>query len=197
MARTSRFMKQLHTFLGTNSRLFLFLSLTLIGVTLGCIGFSHVSDRCRSLLSLFAAQSGTISGFSGALFAFLRHSLPALAAIGVLMLSGMSLCGIPAVFIIPVAYGAVTGLCEAFTLEQGGVVALALSLPATLVFVWTLLIACAESLRLTLRLVAQVMPCSPKSGLWRDFRMYFWRFLLCFSLAIAASAMDVALAMLV
>ncbi len=196
MARTSRFVKQLHAFLGTNSRLFLFLSLTLAGVALGCIWYPHFPDRYIPLLSLFTTESGEISGFLGGVSAFLRHSLPTLTSVGILMLSGMSLCGLPAAIAVPIIYGTATGLCEAFVLKTGGVLALAVSLPASLIFVWTLLIACAESLRLTLRLVSQVMPGSPKSGLWRDFRLFFWRFLLCFSLALAASAMDIALAAL-
>ena len=197
MPRTSRFLKQFRTFWGTNSRLFLFLTLLLTGLVIGCVWYPHFPSEYAPLLSYFKAESGEISGFSGALTAFFRHSLVTLSALGLLMLSGMSLCGIVVVFAVPVAYGAAWGVFLTSLLETEGVLALALTLPEALLAVWALLIACAEALRLTSRLVAQVMPGSPKGGLWRDFRLFFLRFLLCFSLALLASAVGTTLAVLV
>ena len=197
MPRTSRFMKQFHVFLGTNSRLFLFLTLLLAGVVAGCLYAPHLPAQYRPLLTLLEQNNGGFSGFSGALFAFLRHSLVTLCAVGLLMLSGMSLCGVPVTLAVPPLYGGIWGLFLATTLESRGTVALALAVPEALLGVWTVLIACAESLRLSLRLTALVMPGSQKSGLWRDFRLFFLRFLLCFSLALLSSAVGTTLAVLV
>ena len=194
MVRTSRFMKQLCAFFGTNSRLFLFLALTLSGVVIGCLFTPHIPAKYSPMIPLLFPPDAGFTRVSVALLAFLRQSLITLAALGILMLSGMSLCGLPAALAVPVLYGTVVGIFEASVLSQQGIEALALSLPGTLLSVWAMLIACAEALRLTLRLIAQVMPGSSKGGLWRDFRLFFWRFLLCFALALLASAITTTLA---
>ncbi len=196
MPRTSRFRKQFHTFFGAHSRLFLFLTLVLSGVVAGCLWYSRLPVRATALLSTLCQGGGGFAGFFGAITAFFRNSLVTLAAVGLLMLAGMSLCGLPVSLAVPFFYGAFTGFCEVALLKDGGVTALLLSLPGTLLAVWTMLIACAESLRLTLRLVSQVMPGSQKAGLWRDFRLFFRRFLLCFLLALLASAVGTTLSLL-
>jgi len=197
MPRTSRFMKQLRTFFGANSRLFLFLTLVLSGVVAGCVWYPRLPARVTELFTALSQNKADFSGFFGALAAFFRHSLVTLSAVGLLMLAGMSLCGLPVALTVPFAYGVFTGFCECALLQSGGVVSLALSLPEALLALWTILIACAESLRLTLRLVSQVMPGSQKAGLWRDFRLFFRRFLLCFLLALLSSAVGTTVSLLV
>ena len=190
MRRTSRFFKQLRHFIVTNSRLFLFLALLLSGVAIGCRIEPRVPKSGIALLQSLSYSKTTFSGIGDAISVFWRGSLVSLAAIGLLMLCGMSLCGIPVVLCIPLLFGVWTGLFESFLLSQSGTKALLLALPGTLLTVWAVLIACAEAFRLTLRLVAQVMPGSPKTGVWRDFRLFFLRFLLCFLLALLASAIQ-------
>ncbi len=190
MRRTSHFFRQLRHFVGTNSRLFLFLGLLLAGVAVGCRLEPHLPKAADALLQSLSASKATFSGIADVLSVFWRGSLVSVAAIGILMLFGMSLCGIPVVLCVPALFGAWLGLFETFLLSHQGMKALALSLPGTLLAVWAVLIACAEAFRLTLRLVAQVMPGTPKTGLWRDFRLFFLRFLLCFLLAFSASAIQ-------
>lgn len=190
MKRTSHFFRQLRRFVGTNSRLFLFLGLLLVGVAVGCRLEPHIPKNVLALFRSLSFSKTAFSGIGDVLSVFWRGSLVSLVAIGLLMLSGMSLCGIPVVLCVPALFGVWLGSFESYLLSQQGIKALALALPGTLLTVWALLIACAEAFRLTLRLVAQVMPGTPKSGLWRDFRLFFLRFLLCFLLAFAASAVQ-------
>ena len=196
MPRTSRFHKQFRAFWNANSRLLLFLTLVLTGVVAGCVWYARFPAEYRPLLAFFEQSEGGFSGFSETLFAFLRHSLVTLSAVGLLMLGGMSLCGLPVTLLIPLVYGGAWGLYLTSVTQSRGIAALALTLPEALIAVWTVLIACAEALRLTLRLVSLVMPGSQKSGLWRDFRLFFLRFLLCFLLALLASAVGTTLAVL-
>lgn len=196
MRRTSHFFKQLRRFVGTNSRLFLFLGLLLVGVIVGCRLAPHMPQSTTALIQSLSISKTSFSGVTEVFSVFWQGSLVFLVAIGLLMLSGMSLCGIPAVLCIPALCGVWIGLFESVLLATRGMQALALALPGTLLAVWAVLIACAEAFRLTLRLVAQVMPGTPKTGLWRDFRLFFLRFLLCFLLAFLASAIQTTTAVL-
>ena len=190
MFRTSRFFKQFCVFFGNNSRLFLFLALILCGVGVGCFASSSLPATASPLLELITPRLPEQLRFLPVLTAFFQNSLVTLTAIGLLMLFGMSLYGLPAVAVLPFSYGVALGLGEMAVVRSLGAVGLLLTLPGTLVAVWAVLIACAEALKLTLRLIAQVMPSPSKSGLWRDFRLFFLRFMLCFLLGILGSAIQ-------
>lgn len=197
MIRTSRFFKQFCAFFGNNSRLFLFLALVVCGVGVGCFAFAALPAAATPLLELMTPRLPEQLRFLPVLAAFFQNSLVTLTVIGLLMLFGMSLYGLPAVAVLPFGYGVALGLGEMTVVKTAGVVGLLLSLPGALVAVWAVLIACAQALKLTLRLIAQVMPSPPKGGLWRDFRLFFLRFILCFLLGLLASAIQTTMAVFV
>ena len=104
------------------------------------------------------------------------------------------------VFVVPLFWGMGLGLSEIYYAQNGvgGWLILAIIvLPSAVMELVALLMACSESLRMTLLMAVQIFPRSARcGGLWQDFRLYCVRFLLLLILIVGAGALDVILRLL-
>lgn len=213
MKRTnSRRWKQSVQFCKENRRLFPFAGLFLLGVMLGVTVYVTAGHRVTadwdSLLRV-SAVSGSVSAGMQALWSACFSTVVLLAA---LYLLGLWACGAPFVLLVPLFYGLGLGLTEAhyYAMGRAGVVAVAaVILPCGLLTAMVLVMAGAESLRLSAELSRQLLPKSTSpanpfstrqrverdTGLWGAFRLYSLRFLLFLVAAFGAALIEVLLRM--
>lgn len=192
--------RNLLRFLTKNARLLWLLGLFFVGVYSGSAVFNTAWQPLSDALSTLLTPTPLKSGMAGAMTHLLKTTAPHFLLLLLLFLLGFSACGAPLSLIIPLFFGAGTGLTFAYHYATGfhGVLYTALLLlPHTLCVVATLLIACAESIRLSARLARQLLPHTTLGGgLWQELKLYLARFLLCCGLLFAAAALDTVLRML-
>ena len=155
-------------------------------------------------------MSAVSGGFAAGMQALWSACFSTVVLLGVLYLLGLWACGAPFVLLVPLFYGLGLGLTEAYYYAMGrdGVVAVAaVILPGGLLTAAVLVMAGAESLRLSAGLSRQLLPrpavpAGPPSarrwereddGLWNAFRLYSLRFLLFLAAALGAAMAEVLL----
>ncbi len=189
MKRTNSWLR----FFVQNRRLLLFLILPLVGCIVGMLLYHSLPEEWAALLPVRAVE-GSVSGvFSG----WLNTCVQPICLLVLLFIAGLSVCGAPLVVCVPVFWGIGLGLCQAHYLSDGvkGWLTIAVALlPAAVLELVALLMACSEALRMTLLVAVQLLPRSAHcGGLWPDFRLYSMRFLLLLAILLGASALDVLL----
>lgn len=194
---TSISLRRCRQFILSHSRLVLFLALLLAGIAAGCCFFSAYGRDDTAFLSRILTMAPLQIGFRTALSA-LYHScfLPVLLLL-ILFVCGLSACGLPVVLIVPFFFGLGIGMSEAYYYSTGwrGVLTVAvLLLPQLLIKSASLLMASAESMRMTLLFSGQLLPQrSAGGGMNQHFRLYVLRFFIFLLVALAAGVVDVLL----
>lgn len=184
-------------FLVHNQRLLWLLGVLLLGVEIGCLVFRASPRPLATALDGLLTPAPPPTGFAGVVGLVTASCFPTFLLLLLLFVAGLSACGAPLAIAVLLFFGMGLGLTEAYYFAQGGwgvgYVAL-LVLPHTLVAVVGLIMAVAESVRLSVRLCRQVLPGqSLGGGLWPDFRLYLARFLMCAGLLFAAGVLDTVL----
>lgn len=176
-----------------NRRLLLLLILPLIGCVCGMVLYGSLPEEWAALLPLRPVE-GTLAGV---LSDWLSTRFQPICLLVLLWIAGLSACGAPLIVCVPVFWGLGLGLYQACCLQDGpgGWLRMALMLlPAAVLELVALLMACSEALRMTLLVAVQLLPRSARcGGLWPDFRLYSLRFLLLLALLLGAGALDVLL----
>ncbi len=193
--------REWQTFFGNNRRLFLFVGLFLAGAVVGVAayhGFAGNAELDRLLLT-----HGVTAGWREALREWVSACFSTAVWLAVLFLLGLWPCGVPFVLAVPLIYGAGFGLTEACYYSGGwrGVLAVvAVILPSGLLHAAVLMMAGAESLRLSVRLTRQLLPVSAREPagststvLWPLFRLYCLRYLIFLAVGAAAGLAEVLL----
>lgn len=187
-------------FAAGNRRLLLMLMLVLLGCMAGVALYASLREELPpAVMQLLTLQP--ITGGIGAAFSQLLSScFQPVCLLIVLFLSGLSACGAPMVFIVPLFWGIGLGLTQAHYYAQGAVgilLSAVLILPPCILKSAALLIGCSQSLQLSLQLSGQLLPRGAHcGGLWQDFRLYCFRVLLLLPLVLAGGALDVGLRVL-
>lgn len=197
MRGTGEWRRNFWRFLVRNQRLLWLLGLLLVGVEIGCLVFRAAFRPLAAALDGLLTPSVPAAGFAGMFRMMTASCFPTLLLLLLLFLAGLSACGVPLALAVPLFFGMGLGLTEAYYFAQGswgvGYVAL-LVLPHTLAAAVGLLMASAESVRMSTRLCRQLLPHqSLCGGLWPDLKLYLARFLLCAGLVFAAGALDTVL----
>lgn len=187
-------------FVVQNGRLLWLLGLVLTGAQIGCTVFLSAWQPLGTALAPLLAPTPLGDGFAGAAAHLLSSAAPYFLLLLLLFFLGFSACGAPLALLVPLFFGAGTGLSMAYHYATGlhGVAYTAvLILPYTLVVASALLIACAESVRLSTTLARQMLPhATLGGGLWQDLKLYLARFLLCGGLLFVAAVLDTVLRMI-
>ncbi len=187
-------------FIRSHKRLMVFLTLLLGGVVIGCIFFRAYGQGEAAYLSRVLTIT-PLSPELNAVISAIYHScfLPTLLLI-VLFFCGLSACGLPVVFLTPLFFGLGIGMSEAYyysTGWRGVLTVLLLMLPQLLLKSVALLMASAESMRMTLLFSRQLLSePSPSEGMRPHFRLYILRFLVFLLIILAAGVADVLLRLL-
>ena len=181
MFRTShRGVRQCSRFIRSNSRLMILLSLLLTGVAVGCILFRVYGKTESDFLGTLLAVESPSVGFRSLLFAVYNASFQIVILLLVLFFGGLSACGLPIVLLIPLFFGLGMGMSEAYYYSIGwtGVLtAVVVLLPPFVLKATALLMACAESMRMTLLLGHRLLSAQAETeGLYGQFRLYLLRF---------------------
>ena len=195
MLRTSRFsLKSCKRFVQSHRRLLLFLSLLLVGFLIGCRLFGIFGEAQDTFLGTVLAVTRLEKGvkaLAGALYS--ACFLPVLLLI-VLFFCGLSACSLPLIF------GMGAGMSAAYYYSTGikGVLLVAVLLvPPMFCKAAGLLMACAESMRMSLLLCGQLLPQrNACGGMPRDFKLYLLRFAVFLTIALGAGILDVLLRLL-
>ena len=184
--------RQLSVFWQNNGRLLLFLTLFLMGASIGCPAFRYGADTLRSIPSIWLAAPTSSSATSGVLTVFGHACIGSGLLLLILMTAGLSAVGAPIVFLTPLVYGLSVGFSEAYILSADGLWRMTwMLLPPTMLVLWTLLMAACESLRMTLRIVGQITPHGAGAGgLWTDFKRYLLRYWIFAGLILLAAALQ-------
>lgn len=201
---TTRRWRESVSFMKRNGRLFPFVGLFVAGVALGVVVYTTAGHRITAHWDALLGVSAVTGGLWAGLQALWGACFSTLCLLGVLYLLGLWACGAPFVLLVPLFHGLGLGLTEAhyYTMGAPGVAAVAaVILPSGLLSGTVLIMAGAESLRLSTALSRRLLPTEgaekPRrpadGGLWGDFRLYSRRFLLFMAAAVAAGAVDVLL----
>ncbi|MCI9413765.1 MAG: hypothetical protein HFJ79_01115 [Clostridiales bacterium] len=196
MNRTNREapLQSVAVYLSENSRLVFFTVLLLSGAVFGMLVFLVSSPWVSGELALILKVRGVPEGFMGGMSGLLSSCLSPLILLGLLFLVGLSACGAPVILLVPLFYGLGLGMTEAYYYSTGaagiGVTAL-LILPHSLMAGVSLILAGAESMRMSLRFSGQLLPSAPMGGMWQDFKMYCVRFLIYLGLIFGSGVLDV------
>lgn len=192
--------RNLQRFFLHNQRLLWLLGLFLAGVQIGCLVFHAAWQPLGTALHGLLTPTPLAAGLDGALEHLVAAAAPHLLLLLLLFFFGFCACGTPLSLLIPLFFGAGIGLTEAYhyaTGLAGAAYTALLVLPPTLVTAAALLIACAESVRLSVALGRQLLPHAfIGGGLWQDVRLYVARFLLCGGLVFVAAVLDTVLRLL-
>ncbi|MCL2488153.1 MAG: hypothetical protein FWE80_05655 [Oscillospiraceae bacterium] len=188
------------SFTARNRRLMTFLALFLGGALAGMLLFLTVypslTDSLRAMLSPKPAAAG-----AGIVRMLISACFSPLILLLILFLTGLSVCGAPAAVAVPFFYGMGLGLSESYFYAAGGrhgIAHTALAvLPPALIAAFALLMASAETLRMSLALGGQLLPGSAEQGgLWPAFRLYLARFTVSAGLIFLSGVVEVLLKML-
>ncbi len=201
MKRTnSRRHRELVQFCRDNRRLFPFAGLMLLGVALGVTTYLTAADRVTADWDSLLHVSAVTGGFRSSMNALWGACFSTVTLLTVLYLLGLWVCGAPFILLIPLFHGLGLGLTEAhyYALGSHGVAAVAtVIMPVGLFTGAVLVMACAESLRLSTGLSRQLLPASAAAdkdaGMWRSFRLYTLRFLLFLAAALGVGLIEVLL----
>ncbi len=170
--------------------LLLLLLLPVLGLVIGLL-LSDVQWMGLTALSPIEA------GFGGLCTAFWESCFQPMLLLCLLFLAGLSACGVPLIVLVPVFWGIGLGaVLGGYAAEGvGGLAVIAVAvLPHSAMEAVALIMATAESARMSLRFAVQVLPRSAQLGsLWPRFRLYGLRFLVLSGLLLAAGAVDVAM----
>ncbi len=198
---TTRRRRAIAEFIADNRRLFPLMGLFLSGVLVGVIVYvtvgSHITDDWGSLVRVTGLTGGLRTGLS----ALWNCCFGSLVLLLLLFLLGLWSCGAPFALTVPLFYGMSLGLTEAYYYSIGGAGVTAVAaviMPVGLLNGVVLIMACVESLRLSVRLSRQLLPATvgadiPREGLWPEFRLYCLRFLLFLTAAVAVGLVQVLL----
>ncbi|MBQ3133313.1 MAG: hypothetical protein IJC17_03450 [Clostridia bacterium] len=191
MKRTSRTntRKRLTGFFTTRWRLLLFLALLLGGFAVGCVLFVQQPEVWSTRVQPWVTAADSASWLSVASIACLyRWGL-----LAVLLAAAVSVYGLPFILAVPAIYGGFLGLAQCYWYAQGvggiGVAAAQVLLPAMLQ-IWAILMAAAESSRMTVALAGQLLPGGSHVGLWSLWRTCMLRFLLFFGLSLLSAVLE-------
>ncbi len=183
-----------------NRRLLLLLLLPLIGCVCGMVLYAPLQASLPTEWWALLPLKQISGGFHGVFTQWFSACFQPLCLLALLFFSGVSACGAPVVFLVPVFWGIGLGFSEAYYAQNGMAgwfVIAAVLLPSAVMELVALLMACSESLRMTLLVAVQLLPRSARcGGLWQDFRLYCARFLLLLVLILGAGALDVILRLL-
>lgn len=176
MKRTNSFRR---FFIG-NRRLLLFLALLLGGCLVGVLLHNSFRQTLPESLTALLRVQTVSDGLRGGVACMASSCFQTFCLLAILFLSGLSACGAPITFAVPLFWGVGLGMTEAYYYACGGAGVLlvaVLVLPHSLLKAAALLMGCAESLRMSLLLSGQLLPKSAHcGGLWQDFRLYALRF---------------------
>ena len=175
-----------------NGRLLVFLLLFLIGASLGCPAYRYGADTLKALPSVFLIEPTTGTAATDELTVFGHALIGSGLLLLILMAAGLSAIGAPVVFAVLFLFGVSVGFTEAYVFSSDGLWRMAfILLPPTMLLLWTLLMAACESLRMTLRIVGQVMPrTAGAGGLWTDFKRFLLRYWIFAALTILSAALQ-------
>lgn len=183
-----------------NRRLLLFLLLPLIGCIGGMLLYAPLQVSLPAEWWALLPLKPITGGLQGVFTQWFSSCFQPVCLLVLLFLAGISACGAPTVFLIPIFWGIGIGFSEAHYAQNGmsgWFVLAAVLLPSAVMELVALLMACSESLRMTLLTAVQLSPRSARcGGLWQDFRLYCVRFLLLLILILGAGALDVILRLL-
>lgn len=202
MSRTSKdaILLSLTEFISENRRLLVFLVLFIGGAGVGIGVFLSNHALVFDELSLMFSVQNKITGFQQGISVLFSSCMEVLLLLLLLFLSGLCVYGAPLTVLVPVFYGLGFGLTEAYYYASSGGLGIALIalqiLPHTLLAVAALIMACSESLRMSLLLSRQLLPSGSMGGLWQDFKLYCMRFLLFVAIVFTSGVMDVILRMI-
>ncbi len=201
---TTRRWRQSVAFCKENRRLFPFAGLFALGVALGVLVYVTAADRITADWDSLLRVSAVTGGFRSGMQALWSACFSTICLLAALYLLGLWACGAPFVLLVPLFHGLGLGLTEAHYYAMGprGVLAVAaVILPGALLTAAVLVMAGAESLRLSAGLTRQLLPrpkteprrSAPDTGLWGAFRLYSLRFLLFLTAAFGAGIVEVLL----
>ncbi len=201
---TTRRWRQSVAFCKENRRLFPFAGLFVAGVALGVLVYATAADRVTADWNSLLRISAVTGGFRAGMQALWSTCFSTVVLLAALYLLGLWACGAPFVLLVPLFHGLGLGLTEAHYYAMGprGVLAVAaVILPGGLLTAAVLVMAGAESLRLSAGLTRQLLPRpktdtrrpGPVAGLWGAFRLYSLRFLLFLVAAFGAGIVEVLL----
>ena len=198
MLRTSSaWFRQCRRFLKTHSRLVLFLVLLLAGFVAGCCLYNVYGKTESAFLGSVLTLSRLNTDVRSLASAVYHSCFSPVLLLIVLLFCGLSACGLPVILAVPVFFGMGVGMSEAYYYSTGwhGVLLTVILLLPQLVFkAAALLMASAESMRMTLLFSGQLLPNQTAcGGLYKDFRLYILRFLIFFFMIVAAGITDVLL----
>ncbi len=181
-------------FLAENQLLLLFLSLLLVGMiggsslfqTIGITETGHLSFAIEAVKPTFGKMAEAWS----------ESMLMPSTMLLVLFLAGLTAFGVPITLLVPLFFGLGIGLTQGYYYAQGwggmGQACLFV-LPRCLVAAAGVLMACAESFRMSIRFSRMLMPGGVIGGMWLPFRLYLVRFLLFVGIAALSSLIEVIL----
>lgn len=192
--------RQCRRFIKSHSRLLLFLSLLLIGFVVGCMLFRVYGKAETAFLGTVLTVERLESGIRPLLAALYSSCFLPVLLLLMLFFCGLSACGLPVILTVPVFFGMGIGMSEAYYYSTGwhGVLLVAvLLLPQTVIKAIALLMASAESLRMTLCFGGQLLPQQIAcGGMHKDFRLYLLRFLIFLCITLGGGILDVLLRLL-
>lgn len=183
----------------TNRRLLLFLLLPLAGCVCGLLLYAPLQKSLPEWLVLLPLPN-IEKGIGGACSAWLSSCFQPLCLLVVLFACGLSVCGAPCAFLVPVFWGIGLGLRQAYYAQNGAfgwLILLVVLLPSAAIEMVALLMASSESLRMSVMLTSQLLPRSVRcGGLWQVFRLYCARFLVLLFPVVLAGVLEVVIRLL-
>ncbi len=184
-------------FAAGNRRLLLMMALVLIGCVSGVAVYASWHEQLPAGLHQLLVVTSVKADVSDVMAQFFASCFQPMCLWLLLFFSGLSACGAPASFLVPVFWGLGMGLLQAHYYAQGMVgmlLAFLLIVPHSLLKAIALSIGSVQALQLSLQLAGQLLPRGAHcGGLWQTFRLYCVRFLLLLPLLLAAAALDVGL----
>ena len=175
-------------FVSEHQLLLLFLALLLVGVLCG----SYLYGETATATPIRPIKSTVWS----VAYAFGQSMLLPLVLLVLLYLAGLTAFGVPVTLVAPFYFGLGIGMTMGYYYTRG-IVGVGLCclfvLPRGLIVSAGLLMAAAESWRMSLRFGRQLMPGGAMGNMWLPFRMYCLRFLLFLAIVSVAGVLDVAL----
>lgn len=175
-----------------NGRLLVFLMLFLMGASLGCPAYRHGAEPLRAIPSVWLTEPSTGSAATDVLSVFSHVCLVPGLLLLTLMAAGLSAIGAPVIFAVPLVFGFGVGFTEGYVFSADGLWRMTwMLLPPTLLLLWAVLMAACESLRMTLRIVCQVMPrTAGAGGLWQECKRFLLRYFIFAGLVLLSAALQ-------
>ena len=193
MKRTNSLLR----FLTEHRRVLCLLLLPIGGCVCGLLLFSPLTQTLPSEWTALIPLQSADGTFPGLFSVWWSACFTPLCLLLLLFLSGLSAGGMPMAVVVPFFWGIGIGMSEAYYAAQGWsglLVIAAVLLPPTVIKTVALLMACSESLRLSVLITVQLLPRSARcGGLWQDFRLFCVRFLLFVTFVLGAGIVDVLL----